>query len=70
MIHTIDNERCIACKVCQEVCMKDVIRWSEEIDRPLIRYLEDCQTCYDCEISCPSGAIWVHPMHKEKVMAW
>jgi NAD-dependent dihydropyrimidine dehydrogenase PreA subunit len=70
MILTIDNERCIACKTCVEVCMKDVLRWDDATNRPKISYYEDCQTCYDCEVSCPSVAIYVHPMHREKVMAW
>jgi NADPH-dependent glutamate synthase beta subunit-like oxidoreductase len=24
-------------------------------------YLDDCMTCFNCEINCPAGAIFVHP---------
>ena len=26
-----------------------------------ITYPEDCMTCFDCEVNCPSKAITVHP---------
>lgn len=70
MIQTIDYSKCIACKNCVEVCMKDVFRWDEEKNHSVVAYYEDCQTCYDCEVSCQGHAIYVHPKHKEKVYPW
>ncbi len=29
--------------------------------RSLVSYTDDCMTCYNCELHCPSGAIYVHP---------
>ena len=26
-----------------------------------IAYNDDCMTCFNCELNCPSGAIYVHP---------
>lgn len=26
-----------------------------------ITYTDDCMTCFNCELNCPSGAIYVHP---------
>jgi heterodisulfide reductase subunit A-like polyferredoxin len=34
--------------------------------RAFIAHPEDCMTCYECELKCPTGAIDVHPF-KEKV---
>lgn len=70
MIQTIDTARCIQCKTCVEICTKDIIRWDEKENHSYVKYFDDCQTCYDCEISCPGGAIYVHPKHKEKVYPW
>lgn len=70
MIQTFDASKCVGCQKCIEVCMKDVIRWDEEAGHPYAKYYDDCQTCYDCEVSCPMGAIYVHPKHKEKVLPW
>ena len=70
MIQTIDTGKCMKCGTCVEVCMKDVLRWDEEAEHPRIEYFEDCQTCFDCEVSCPATAIYGHPKHKEKVYPW
>lgn len=29
--------------------------------RSMVTYTDDCMTCYNCELHCPSGAIYVHP---------
>lgn len=69
MIETIDVSRCMKCGTCVEVCMKDILRLNED-GNPEIEYLEDCQTCFNCEVSCPASAIYVHPKHKDKVYPW
>lgn len=55
----VDEDLCISCRKCYEVCWMDVIRWNEENDKPLIRYPKDCVECNFCEISCPTEAIKV-----------
>ena len=67
MIQTIDYGKCIACKTCVEVCMKDVLRWNDAENHSEPAYYDDCQTCFNCEVSCPAHAIYVHPKHKKKV---
>jgi NAD-dependent dihydropyrimidine dehydrogenase PreA subunit len=49
---------------CTEACPMDVLRMDEMMHKPVIRYPEDCMTCYNCEISCPRGAISVDPIKK------
>ncbi|MFH1954942.1 MAG: FAD-dependent oxidoreductase [Pseudomonadota bacterium] len=46
----------------------DLVETLSEVDRCLTcgaksiaAYLDDCMTCFSCEINCPSGAIFVHP---------
>jgi len=71
MINNIDRDKCLQCGTCTEICTKDVLRWqSPENKTPVIRYPEDCQTCYNCEIMCPGGAIWVHPAQHKVVTCW
>jgi NAD-dependent dihydropyrimidine dehydrogenase PreA subunit len=70
MINDIDKGKCISCGTCIEVCMKDVLRWDASSTYPEAKYFEDCQTCFDCEVSCPAKAIYVHPQHRETVLAW
>lgn len=63
-----EAERCMICKVrgeCTEVCAMDVLRMDEYMGKPVIRYHEDCMTCYSCELTCPMGAIMVSPLKKE-----
>lgn len=66
MITKIDELLCIGCGVCDVVCPADVIRMSESTGKPVIAYLEDCWTCYACEIDCPVKAIKIHPIRKQK----
>lgn len=50
---------------CTEVCPMDVLRMDDFLHKPVIRYPEDCMTCYNCEISCPMDAINVDPIKRE-----
>jgi NAD-dependent dihydropyrimidine dehydrogenase PreA subunit len=70
VITNIDAGKCIGCKTCVEVCMKDVLRWSEDNKKPFVAYSDDCQTCFNCEINCPGAAIYVHSRHKERIPPW
>ncbi|RJP27134.1 MAG: ferredoxin family protein [Actinobacteria bacterium] len=66
MITRVDPQRCTGCGTCQEVCPLDVLRLDGKEKKAVIRYPEDCQTCFVCELECPAGAITVGPFRKER----
>ena len=70
MIERIDQEKCIGCGTCVEICPMDVFRPDDDTGRSAIYYAEDCQTCYNCELECPVSAIRVGPFRKERIQAW
>ena len=57
MIVNVDNEKCIGCKRCYEVCPLDVYAWSDGTQHPVIAYEEECQMCFICQEECPAKAI-------------
>ncbi|MBI5443112.1 MAG: ferredoxin family protein [Deltaproteobacteria bacterium] len=63
MISDLDATRCLGCGICVEVCPLDVLRLdaSAQPRRAYVAYGEDCMTCFECEVRCPSNAIKVHP---------
>jgi len=65
MIAKIDPTSCNGCGICVEVCPTDVIRMDAGGSmKAVIRYYENCMTCYNCEIECPENAIYVEPFRK------
>jgi NAD-dependent dihydropyrimidine dehydrogenase PreA subunit len=65
MIQNIDELTCTGCGICIEKCPMDVLIINENVGKAVIKYPEDCMTCFECELNCPSGAIYVHPFIKE-----
>ncbi len=61
MIRKINLDECDGCGTCVDVCPMDVLRIDEMIKKAVIRYPEDCMTCYNCERQCATGCIHVGP---------
>ncbi|MFH1775321.1 MAG: ferredoxin family protein [Chloroflexota bacterium] len=61
MIYQIDWEGCNGCGVCSDICPMDVFIMDEATQKAVIRYPEECMTCFECERECDTGAIEVSP---------
>lgn len=62
------NERKPAVGICEAARGLDLVEILAEADRCLVcgaksiaAYLDDCMTCFACELNCPADAIFVHP---------
>lgn len=53
----IDEEKCIKCGKCVDICMMDVFFGSKEGEVPTIAYPEECSHFSCCVQICPVGAI-------------
>ena len=63
----IDEELCIACNQCVEVCRTDVLLPNPEKGKPpVVLYPDECWFCASCVEHCPKpGAIkMVHPLNQ------
>lgn len=58
----IDEEKCIGCKKCIQLCTSDVIRFDNDNRKAVCKYTEDCEACLLCEVHCPTDAIRVTPV--------
>jgi len=57
VVKNINEELCIGCKICVDICTEDVIRFDETRQKPYVKYPRDCVACTFCEAICPVGAI-------------
>ena len=54
----INEEKCISCGKCTDVCSEDVFFGSKKKEIPIITYPEECWHCNACALDCPiEGAI-------------
>ena len=60
MIEVIVSDRCTNCGKCVEVCPTNVLDPSQA-GPPILARVEDCQTCFMCELHCRADAIYVAP---------
>ncbi|AGB45639.1 ferredoxin family protein [Mesorhizobium sp. B2-3-14] len=58
MIEIVSATRCIECDICVKVCPTNVFDATEH-GAPVIARQDDCQTCFLCEIYCPTDALYV-----------
>jgi NAD-dependent dihydropyrimidine dehydrogenase PreA subunit len=61
MIELISSERCIKCDACVSACPDNVFDAVPD-GIPVIARLDDCQTCFLCELYCPADALYVSPL--------
>ena len=60
MIEIVSSDRCIACDICVKACPANVFDPVRQ-KPPVIARQSDCQTCFLCEIYCPTDALYVAP---------
>ena len=59
---TIYEDKCTGCGICVDVCSPDALRMDDKIEKAVVKYPDDCIGCFECELNCPSEAIYVHPL--------
>jgi NAD-dependent dihydropyrimidine dehydrogenase PreA subunit len=60
MIELVSDVRCVGCDVCVNVCPTNVFDATPS-GAPVIARQSDCQTCFMCELYCPTDALFVSP---------
>ena len=53
----IDEEKCITCGICADICAVDVYHDSKDGEIPTVTYGEECFCCCACILECPAEAI-------------
>jgi NAD-dependent dihydropyrimidine dehydrogenase PreA subunit len=61
MIELVSEARCITCNKCVQACPMNVFD-AVKGAAPVIARKEDCQTCFMCELYCPTDALYVAPL--------
>lgn len=52
-----DLEVCIGCRTCETVCPMDVMYYDAEQNKSVIAYVQQCISCGQCWLRCPSGSL-------------
>ena len=54
---SVDENACVACSLCAEICPTDVFVWEEENGIPEVAKPAECFGCLSCSEICPSHCI-------------
>jgi NAD-dependent dihydropyrimidine dehydrogenase PreA subunit len=65
MLELIVKERCTGCNRCVEVCPTNVLEPGPH-KLPVLARLDQCQTCFMCELYCAADAIYVGPDREQR----
>lgn len=52
-------EACIGCQKCVERCPMDVFYYDARINKSVIVYPENCQSCGQCYLVCPADSLMI-----------
>jgi thioredoxin reductase (NADPH) len=58
LIHSINDDRCIGCDACVDVCPTDVLELVSNKSR--VQRFSDCVQCEQCVHACPTTALVMH----------
>jgi NAD-dependent dihydropyrimidine dehydrogenase PreA subunit len=61
VIEIVSATRCIGCGNCVRACPMDVFD-PGPAGVPVVARVEDCETCFLCELYCPVDALFVAPL--------
>ena len=53
----IDQNKCLKCGHCVQICPLDVLHQLEPLGQITVRYPEECWHCRACIIECPAHAL-------------
>ena len=51
----VNEEKCVGCGICIEICPLDVLK--KENNKAIVKYPDECWHCRACVKDCPKGAI-------------
>lgn len=67
MIEILSQDRCVNCNQCVSVCPTNVFDpATEDGGVPAIARKSDCQSCFMCELYCPTDALFVSPFAEQE----
>ena len=63
----LNEEKCLSCGKCKDVCNFDSINWNKEKNQPEFSYMK-CEGCGACELVCPYNAIELKQIENAEIL--